>query len=179
MATAPEQLYAGVLLDLAVDATQVEAVAAEVASLDALFAATPGLPRFLANPVQSTEVKERLVTEAVEGLGLSDLMRRFLGVVLRNRRLQLFRSIAAAFRDAYDARRGVERVAVASARPMAAEQVAALASHFGERLEKRVEVDVEVAPELIGGLVAQVGSEEIDGSIRGRLRGLRAHLLAE
>lgn len=179
MATAPEQLYAGVLLDLAVDADQVEAVAAEVASLDALFAATPGLTRFLANPVQTAETKARLVKEVVEGLGLSDLMRRFLGVVLKNRRLQLFPEIAGAFRRVHDIRRGVERVAVASARALGAEQVAAVASRLRSRLERAVEVEVEVIPDLIGGLVVQVGSEEIDGSIRGRLKGLRAHLLAE
>jgi F-type H+-transporting ATPase subunit delta len=179
MATAPEQLYAGVLLDLAVEAKQVDAMAAEVASLDALFTATPGLPRFLANPVQSAEAKERLVAEAVEGLSLSDLMRRFLGVVLRNRRLQLFPEIADAFRDAHDAQRGVERVSVASARPLDRDQVATVATRLGSRLEKAVEVEVKVAPDLIGGLVVQVGSEEIDGSVRGRLKGLRAHLLAE
>jgi len=179
MATAPEQLYAGVLLDLAVEADQVDAVAAEVTSLDALFAATPGLTRFFANPVQGVEAKAQMVTDVVEGLSLSDLMRRFLGVVLRNRRLQLFPEIAAAFRRAYDAERGVERVEVVSARPMDEAQVAAVASRLGSRLQKAVEVEVEVAPDLIGGMVVHVGSEEIDGSIRGRLKGLRAHLLAE
>lgn len=179
MATSPEQLYAGVLLDLAVAAECVEAVAEETARLAALFAATAGLARFFANPIQGVEDKERVVAEVVEGLALSDLLRRFLGVLLRNRRVQLFPEIATAFRRAHDARRGVERVAVASARAMDAASVAALATHLGRRLAKEVEVAVEVAPELIGGLVVQVGSEEIDGSIRGRIRGLRAHLLAE
>jgi len=179
MATPPAQLYAGVLLDLAVAADQVEAVAAETARLAALFGATPGLSRFFANPIQAAAAKERVVAEMVEGLALSDLLRRFLGVVRRNRRLQLFPEIATAFHRAYDVRRGVERVAVRSARAMGAGSVTALATRLRSRLQKEVEVEVEVAPDLIGGLVVQVGSEEIDGSIRGRLKGLRAHLLAE
>ncbi len=179
MATEPEQLYAGVLLDLAVEAEALEAVAEEVARLDALFASTPGLSRFFANPVQSVEAKEKVVAEMVEGLSLSDLMRRFLGVVLHNRRLQLFPGIARAFRQAHDAQRGVERVDVTTARALDESQVEMVAARLGERLGKAVEVEVEVAPQLIGGMVVHVGSEEIDGSVRGRLKGLRAHLLAE
>ncbi len=179
MATSPDQLYAGVLLDLAGAAEAVDAVNGEVARVEALFDATPGLDRFLANPVQPVEAKEKVVAEMVEGLGLSDLMRRFLGVVLKNRRLQLFPAIADAFRRAYDARRGVERVALESARPLAEGEVAEVARRLGGRLDKDVEVEVEVRPGLIGGMVVHVGSEEIDGSVRGRLKGLRAHLLAE
>lgn len=179
MATSPDQLYAGVLLDLAGDAEAVDAVNGEVARVDTLFHATPGLDRFLANPIQPMEAKEKVVAEMVEGLGLSDLMRRFLGVVLKNRRLQLFPEIAGAFRRAYDTRRGVERVALESARPLADGEVAKVARRLGGRLDKEVEVEVEVQPGLIGGMVVHVGSEEIDGSVRGRLKGLRAHLLAE
>jgi len=57
MATEPEQLYAGVLLDLAVEADAGESVAAETERLAGLFEATPGLRRFFANPIQSAEAK--------------------------------------------------------------------------------------------------------------------------
>jgi F0F1-type ATP synthase delta subunit len=41
-----------------------------------------------------------------------------------------------------------------------------------------VEATRHVDPDLIGGLVLQAGSLRVDGSVRGRLDGLREELLA-
>ncbi|RMF88264.1 MAG: ATP synthase F1 subunit delta [Nitrospirae bacterium] len=178
MASEAAELYARVLLDLADEAGATEAVAGEVGRIDGLFAETPGLSRFFASPVQALEAKEGIVAEMVRGLELSDLMRRFLGVLLKNRRLDLFPEIAAAFREAFDERRGVARVEVETALPLEAAEEAEVAERLGSRLGREVELEVAVQPDLIGGLVVRVDSEEIDGSVRGRLKGLRAHLLA-
>ena len=43
---------------------------------------------------------------------------------------------------------------------------------------RRVEATRRVDPDLIGGLVLQAGSLRVDGSVRGRLEGLRQELLA-
>jgi F-type H+-transporting ATPase subunit delta len=177
MLTESAQLYAGVLLDLADEAGATDQVAGEVQEVARVFAATPGLDRFFASPVQNAEHKRRVLGEIVDGLGVSDLTRRFLGVLLDNRRLQFTQAIAATFRELLDARRGILRVQVESARGLAAAQVAAIAARLGSRLGKKVHVDVAARPELIGGLVAHVASEEIDGSVRGKLRGLRTTLL--
>jgi F-type H+-transporting ATPase subunit delta len=45
-------------------------------------------------------------------------------------------------------------------------------------LGKRVIVEHEEDPELIGGIVARIGDNTIDGSIKGRLEELRRKLVA-
>jgi F-type H+-transporting ATPase subunit delta len=45
-------------------------------------------------------------------------------------------------------------------------------------LGKRVIVEHEEDPELIGGIVARIGDNTIDGSIQGRLEELRRRLVA-
>ncbi|HEX9593975.1 MAG TPA: ATP synthase F1 subunit delta [bacterium] len=177
MHTESAQLYAGVLLDLADAAGATDRVAGEVQDVAGLFAATPGLDRFFASPVQRVEPKRQVLGQIVDGLGVSDLTRRFLGVLLDNRRFQLMPAIAATFRERLDTRRGILRVQVESARGLSQAEVATIAARLGTRLGKSVDVEVAARPELIGGLVAHVASEEIDGSVRGKLRGLRTALL--
>ena len=176
MLTESATLYAGVLLDLADEAGAIDQTAGEMQDLAHLFADTPGLDRFFASPVQRAEHKQQVLGQIVDGLGVSDLTRRFLGVLMDNRRLQFMPEIAETFREMLDTRRGILRVQVESARGLSKAEVAAIAERLGSRLRKSVDVEVAEHPELIGGLIAHVASEEIDGSVRGKLRGLRAAL---
>jgi F-type H+-transporting ATPase subunit delta len=177
MTTESAQLYAGVLLDLAVAARAADQVAEELRAVAQVFTDTPGLARFFASPVQRAEHKREVVHQMVTGLNVSDLTRRFLGVVLANGRFAVVPAIAAAFHALRDAQRGIVRVQVESARPMDKADVAAVTERLAKRIGKEIEVEVAERPDLIGGLVAHVQSEEIDGSVRGKLRGLRTTLL--
>jgi len=177
MITESAHLYAGVLLDLAVAAKATDQVAGEVRAVARLFHDTPGIDRFFASPVQRAEHKRAVVQRIVTGLNLSDLTRRFIGVVLDNGRFAVMPAIAEAFHALLDAQRGIVRVQVESARPMDAAEVSAVTQRLAARLGKEIEVEVADRPDLIGGLVAHVQSEEIDGSVRGKLRGLRTALL--
>jgi F-type H+-transporting ATPase subunit delta len=49
---------------------------------------------------------------------------------------------------------------------------------LGQVVGKRVEIRTTVDPEIIGGIVARIGDELIDGSVIGQLRKLRARLVA-
>jgi F-type H+-transporting ATPase subunit delta len=53
----------------------------------------------------------------------------------------------------------------------------AIASRIREWTGKQVEIETEVDPELLGGAVIRIGDQLIDGSTRGRLRGLREQLV--
>jgi F-type H+-transporting ATPase subunit delta len=62
---------------------------------------------------------------------------------------------------------------VRSAIPLTEEQVSRLADALGKATGKKVEVKVVIDPSVLGGLVAQVGDQVIDGTIRARLDQLR------
>ena len=61
---------------------------------------------------------------------------------------------------------------VTSAYPLAADQLAALATRLKASEGKDVKINASVDPELLGGLVVRIGSRQIDGSIRTRLNSL-------
>jgi len=58
------------------------------------------------------------------------------------------------------------------------EQAAAIVARIEQAAGRKVEARRAVDPDLIGGLVLQAGSLRLDGSVRGRLDGLRDELLA-
>lgn len=75
--------------------------------------------------------------------------------------------------DAFDAivsaHRGEVTAKVTSAHPLSAEQLKALAANLKTRVGRDVQIATTVDPAILGGLVVQLGSQLIDGSIRTRL----------
>jgi len=75
--------------------------------------------------------------------------------------------------DAYHAivaaHRGEVTAKVTSAHPLSAEQLKALAANLKTRVGRDVKIATTVDPAILGGLVVQLGSQLIDGSIRTRL----------
>lgn len=65
---------------------------------------------------------------------------------------------------------------VRSAVPLSDDQVTRLAAALANATGKQVEVKVIVDPSVLGGLVATVGDEVIDGSVRTRLDQLKSLL---
>jgi len=73
-------------------------------------------------------------------------------------------------------RRAHQVAEVRSAVPLDDEQRARLAAALSKATGREVEVKVVVDPNVIGGLVAKVGDEVFDGSIRTRLSDARGRL---
>jgi F-type H+-transporting ATPase subunit delta len=73
-------------------------------------------------------------------------------------------------------RRAHQVAEVRSAVPLDEEQRARLAAALSKATGREVEVKVVVDPNVIGGLVAKVGDEVFDGSIRTRLSDARGRL---
>src|SRR3546814_5624954 len=74
-----------------------------------------------------------------------------------------------AFDAIVAAHRGEVTAQVTSAHPLTAEQVKALTANLKTRVGRNVTVATTVDPAILGGLVVQLGSQLIDGSIRTRL----------
>jgi F-type H+-transporting ATPase subunit delta len=55
---------------------------------------------------------------------------------------------------------------------------AAVRERLGQVVGKTVELRLHTDPGIIGGLVAQIGDQVIDGSVQTRLRRLRSRLRA-
>ena len=105
-------------------------------------------------------------------LSLDPLTGNFLGVLAQNRRLASLPAIIAAFGAIAADARGEVTADVTTAHPLAQSQLDALAARLAEREGRAVTLRTHIDPALLGGLVVQIGSQMIDGSIRTRLNSI-------
>ncbi len=170
--------YATALYDLADESKSLDAVAEDLRHLKAMIDGSPDLRRFLRSPLIDRQAQTRGMQAVLAAAKTGDLVRRFVGVVGGNRRLFVLPGMVDAFLARLAKRRGEATVHVASARPLSAEQSAALTDALKKVVGQKINIEAKVEPELIGGLVVRVGSRMVDTSIRTQLQKLRRALRA-
>jgi F-type H+-transporting ATPase subunit delta len=107
------------------------------------------------------------------------MVRNFLHILAERDRLAEVPGIVEALRDLINQRRGIITAEVTTAialdtgmQRLVAERLAA----YLQRDADKVTISSRVDPEIIGGVVARVGDQLIDDSVRGRLARLRQTL---
>jgi F-type H+-transporting ATPase subunit delta len=131
---------------------------------------------FLTSPVVSADKKIGVLGELLPNVAAD--VQRFLAILARRDRLELVPEIAQVFRRLLNEHRNVAVAQVTTAVPIDERQKTAIASRLGQRLGKTVILETRVDASILGGVVAQIGDNVIDGSVRGRLERLRRALTA-
>lgn len=164
---------AGVVTGAQADA---QAVADDLEIFERLLAESGDLRVALESPTIPPLRKRTVVVRLAKEAQISDVVRRFLFVLIDHRRMQSFHDIREAFQSVMDERLGVARAEVVSARPLTGAQqqeiIARLAWITGKQARARFKTD----DGLIGGVMARIGSTVYDGSIRGQLDALKQRL---
>jgi F-type H+-transporting ATPase subunit delta len=143
-----------------------------------LFSGNPALHSALATP--STDVDRRAaVLREVLGEETPPLVRRLAEILLRRGRISLLPDVAAVFSTVADRRLNRVTAEVATAVPLEEQHRARLNEALAKFSGKTVRMECAVDPELLGGAVARLDGTLLDGSVRSRLKRLRAALLAE
>jgi F-type H+-transporting ATPase subunit delta len=164
--------YATALFGLARDENQLDAVGASLAILKQSLADSEDFRTLTTSPLISRDQATGAVAATANAMGLDPTTTKFLGVLAFNRRLGQLGAIIRAFNQLAADHRGETTAEVTSARPLDADQVAALKANLKSRLGRDIVVDLHVEPAILGGLVVKVGSQMIDGSIRTKLNNL-------
>jgi F-type H+-transporting ATPase subunit delta len=165
--------YAAALFDLADERRMLDEIANNLRELRAMLHASSEFLRLIRSPILSREQQAKAIGMVAERAGLSPLVRDFLAVVARNRRLFAVPAMIEAFLAKLAARRGEVTAEVFAAQPLSEAQLAALNEQLRRSIGSRVSVDVRVDPGLIGGLVVKLGSRMVDGSIKSKLQRLQ------
>jgi F-type H+-transporting ATPase subunit delta len=122
---------------------------------------------------QKTAALDRILPDAPA------LIRNFLHILVDRDRLDQVPGILDALRELVNAQRGIITADVTTAIPLDAEMeglvAQRLAAHFGGDPHK-MSIRSRVDPSIIGGVVARIGDEVIDDSVRGRIERLRRTL---
>jgi F-type H+-transporting ATPase subunit delta len=165
--------YAAALFDIADERRVLDATAADLRQLRAMLTESPDLGRVINSLILPRDAQGRAVTAVAEAAGLTRLVRDFLAVVARNRRLFAVPAMIAAYLTKLAARRGEITAEVVAAQPLTEAQLDALGAELRRSAGRRVAVDIRVDAGLLGGIVVKLGSRLVDASLNGRLRRLQ------
>jgi len=100
----------------------------------------------------------------------------FVRLLVDNRRLTLLPEIVAQYETLKAEAEARVEATVISAFPLEAAQLDSLGAALKRRLGREVNLTAQVDQALLGGVVIRAGDLVIDGSVRGRLQELAAHL---
>ena len=139
-------------------------------------AADPDVATFLDNPSAGEAAKKKAAD-----LVLADAQpeaRNLAHLLIERQRTGLIPDLVDGFRGAVLAEKGIVVADITTAEPLDATMQAAVGERLGQMVGQTVELRLHTDPALIGGLVAQIGDQVIDGSVQTRLRRLRTRLRA-
>ena len=176
-ATTIARNYAEALLALARKANDLEGWGV---AINGVVTATEGdvrLQNFLAAPQISAAQKNVVIGKAFSG-SLPKMMVRFIQKLVLNRRQMLIPLIAIEYGNLVDESTGRVHAQVTVSREVSDAERNAIAAQLSRAFAKTVVPHVEVNPAILGGVVVRVGDRVLDGSVRKRLKTLRARIVS-
>jgi F-type H+-transporting ATPase subunit delta len=171
--------YANALADIALAQGTGEPAAKQLSDFAAAYAQSAELRTLLASPAVTVEAKHTVIEKLAARLGASKIIRNFLFVIADHRRTQLLPEVSATFQQVIRERQGVAEAEISSAVELSAAQKKEMTATLARRIGKKVETKYSLDPALLGGAMVRIGDTIYDGSLRGRLNEMRAHLAAE
>lgn len=166
--------YAEAAFDIAAEADAFEAWSSDLRSI-ADFVEQPDVSTVLASGRVPREGKQRLLEAGLAG-SVSKLAMNLALLLLERGRIDLARNVQAAFQEKVDERLNIAHATVTTAVPLADDERRAVAAKLSSLTGKQVDVTPVVDESIIGGVVARIGDELIDGSTRTRLLALKRRL---
>jgi F-type H+-transporting ATPase subunit delta len=171
--------YAKALVALAREHGRLAETGEQVKRFAQLIDDTHGLKSLLYNPAISQHFKADLLTDVSQRLGIGSLEANFVRTLLEKGRLPEMPQIVALYEVLAEEAQNRLRVRVKSAVPLSLALQEEVRQRFTHYTSKDIVIDQEIDPTLIGGIVAQMGSLVLDGSLRNELARLRMALVGD
>lgn len=170
--------YATALLELGVEAGQLDALVDEVGRAAEAYEASGELRTVLDDPLVPAATKKAVLGDVGKALGLGTIAQNAVGLLLDRRRIRALPAIATRLREMADLKRGLVRAEVMTAMPLPEEYFERLQTQLERITGRRVALDRKLDPSLICGVVVRVGDRVYDGSVVARLRQMKEAILS-
>lgn len=168
--------YAGALFDLALKQNTLDRTREDVQEIAKLFAIRK-LSFLLREPKISAQRKETALRQSLASKVLPTSLNLALLLIQRDL-VEIMPNLAFEFEQLVLDYHNEVIAEVKTATPMDKRQQAVVQQALERRTGKKVILQTQVDPTILGGVIARVGDQIIDGSIRQRLNALQQQLLA-
>ena len=169
--------YAEALLVLARKANDLEGWGLAINGVVTAVESDNRLRNFMAAPQVSAAEKNVVLGKAF-GAQLPKPMVRFLQKVVLNRRQMLLPLVAEEYGNLVDETSGRVHAQVTLSREATDADTKMIAAQLSRAFAKTVVPHLSVNPAILGGVVVKVGDRVMDGSVRKRLKTLKARIVA-
>jgi F-type H+-transporting ATPase subunit delta len=169
--------YAEALFRVSAAEGEVDAVERQLFAFAGLLDTETRVRDALLDPSLPAENKRGLIADAL-GERANPLAVSMLAFVVEQGRTRELGRIVAEFAEVAAETRESSVAEIRSAVPLDEASTKKLAAALGKATGRQIEVRVMVDPSVVGGIVAKVGDEMFDGSVRSRLEEARDHLTA-
>ena len=153
-----------------------ETIATELMLSAEVVGGEPRLLRFFDDPSVGRALKDQTIGSLGKEARLSELTRRFLGVLVENRRMAALPAIARAFEAIKDERLGIVAAEATTAVVLSAAEQKRLRDALQKMTGRTVRLAMRVDPRVIGGARTRIGSKVYDGTLKRQLGMLRERL---
>ena len=171
------RVYAEALYRSAEKENQVEPVLDELEGVVRdIFDVDGGLELFFSSASIGRDRKGEVIRSAFEGR-VSGVLRQFLDVLNEHDRLDMLRSVAAAYRTLYDKKTRRVVVHVTSAVALLDDERARVVEQVKNTSHMEPTLQETVDPDLLGGIIIRINDWVYDASVRTRLQAIRQQLI--
>lgn len=133
---------------------------------------------FLKNPTTDGKQKAALLETVLENGGGQAQAKNLARLLVEKQRLDIVPELYELFEESMLAEQGIVYADVTTAEPLSEAGQTIVQEKLSELIGKQVRLRTKVDPSIIGGIIALVGDQLIDGSVINQLRQLRERLSA-
>ncbi|HTK07784.1 MAG TPA: ATP synthase F1 subunit delta [Ktedonobacteraceae bacterium] len=167
--------YAGAIFDLALKQNTLDRTLEDIQGIAQLFKQRR-LAYLLSEPKISAKRKETAIRQALASQVLPASLNLALLVVQRNL-VEIMPNLAAELQQLVLDYKNQAVAQVTTATAMDEKQLSVIKQALERQTGKQIILETRVDPSILGGVVARVGDQIIDGSVRYRLAALQQRLL--
>lgn len=165
--------YAKSILDLAQERGNLPQVKEDMDLFAKTLEQNRDLRLLLRNPIVKHD-KKLAILRAIFGGKVSEVTEKFFTIITQHNRESALEWVATEFQSQYESLRGIQVAQVTTAQPL----TPALREEVTQLVRRQtglesITLTEKVDESLIGGFVLRIGDQQIDDSVRNRLRKLR------
>ena len=168
--------YATAIFEIAKDEKNLDGYGKDLAKVHDDVFSIPEAVKFFQNPLVPHKAKKDLLIKAV-GKEVSATVMNFLMLLVDKKRIGVFNEIYDIFTSLKNKAQGILVADVTSAFPLNKKQQDALIKKLTSLTGRKIQIRMHKDASIIGGLILKIGDKRIDGSVSGRLNGLRSSML--
>ena len=157
--------YAKSLLDISIEKGEQEKVYEDMLWLQQAIRGNRDLLNLLRSPIIKADKKEKVLS-AVVGGRLSEILSKFMSLLIRKGRESFLPEIINSYITQYKVNKNIHTLKLTTAVPVSDEIKNQIVSKVvSESGFQNIELEEKVDPEILGGFILQMGDKLIDASI--------------